>query len=172
MRLLAHTAIFGALLLSFGCRGPSGLPGNKQIGELSDDEQKEACENVADYYDKKIGEEKLKDFACVTAGVFAAALSGGDVAICEAAYMDCLAAPDDGTMDDTTCEVSNDAPSCTATVAEYDDCLEEQVDALKDFLDGYSCATAASSMLPETGPACMALAQKCPELFSDNGEGT
>ena len=167
------TVLVAALTVSLAaCTGFTGVKGSKKISELSADERKEVCENSAAHFEEEIGAERIKRFGCVTASAISVALSGGGVPECEAAVDLCLmmATTDGGT---TTCDVDGD-PSCEATIEEYEACAEENIASLRAFYDGYTCEVALSGSggeMPAAGPECMALAQKCPGLFSNQGEG-
>ena len=166
------TLIAALLVPAAACTGPTGLKGSKQLNELDAGEREEACENIGDYFDKEVGEERMKKLACVFSAATTVAFGGGGVPECEIAYDSCLMEP--LTQTDDGCGVS-DETSCTATVEEYEACLEEQAEGFVTLIDGLSCAAVlegGASPIPEAGPECTALASKCPGFFSAGGEGT
>ncbi len=171
MRNLARLSLLSALLLPMAaCKGPTGVSGDKQLSELSEDEKKTACENISEYYDKEVGDERLVRFACT----FTAAFTSSE-AECDVAFEACVA---EGmvTESEDSCVVEGDV-ACDATVEEYEACLDEQIEATVEFIDSFSCAAIfnesgeGSGLGPETGELCTALAQKCPGLFASGSEG-
>lgn len=171
MRNLARLFLISALLLPMAaCKGPTGVKGDKQLSELSEDEKKTACENISDYYDKEVGDERLVRFACT----FTAAFTSSE-AECDVALEACIA---EGMVSESedSCVVDGEV-ACDATVEEYEACLDEQIEATVEFIDSFSCAAIfgeggdSPGVGPETGELCTALAQKCPGLFSAASEG-
>lgn len=159
-RLLAAIAL--TALTAAAC-SITGINGNKKISELDADERVQACENTREYYEKKISEDDAKHVGCVTAGVLAASFGGGDVSICTGAYDECMAKPVEQNEQDA-CEPGDDS-TCDATISDYEDCLEEQVEEYKDLIDRYTCATGLDgsvSIEQEAGPACKAFYEQCP----------
>ncbi len=177
MRNLARLSLISALILPVvACKGPTGVSGDKQLSELSEDEKKTACENIGDYYDKEVGEERLVRFGCIFKGAFNPEVT--NEAECDLSLDACVAAGEvTVSEDDDSCVVDGDI-ACDATVEEYEACLDEQVEATVEFIDSFTCAAiygegggGGGSLSPETGPLCTALAQKCPGLFSSASEG-
>lgn len=166
-----HTVLVAALVVgASACTGFTGIKGSKKISELSADERKEACENTAAHFEEELGADTIKRAACVAGGVTAALFAGGGVPECEAAVDLCLM---EATTEETKCNVDG-APSCEATIEEYEACMDEQIAGLRAFYDGYTCEAALSGSAgeqPMAGPECMALSQKCPGLFTNQGEG-
>jgi len=168
MRNLARLSLIAALILpTVACKGPTGVKGDKQLNELSEDEKKTACENIEEYFDEEVGDERLLRFSCT----FAAAFSGSE-AECDLAFDACVAEGKVMSEEGDGCVV-DDEIVCEATVEEYEACLDEQIEATIEFIDGFSCAAIFSgdsgATSPETGPLCTELAQKCPGLFSGGG---
>jgi hypothetical protein len=166
------STVFVALLAigASSCTGYTGIKGSKKLSELDTSERKEVCENSQAHFEEEIGEDRVKNFACVTGAVLSVALSGGGVPECEAAVDLCLMEPAMTTT--STCDVDG-ATSCEATIEEYEACGDENIAALRTFYDGYTCEVALSGsggQAPTAGPECQALAKKCPELFTTQGE--
>ncbi len=137
------------------CTGPTGLPGSKQLDELDADERAEACENLADYFDEGIGEERRKKRFCIHVGA-----QYGDVAECEVAYETCLMEP---YSSEVSCALSGPT-SCTATVEELEACFAEEIDTTIAFIDGLTCQAVLDGVEYDAfgGPACLTFEQKCP----------
>jgi hypothetical protein len=157
------------LLPTVACTGPTGLPGGKQLNELDADDRQKACENIQEYYDKEVDDDTAKRYACIFATILAT-----DVDSCEVAYEACLMEPLMENTDDDSCAVT-DETTCTATVEEYEACLDEQIAAFKDVSASFSCEASINGSFmiqTEPGPDCKALADTCPGFFGGGGEGT
>lgn len=168
---LSLVVVTALVATASACTGPTGIKGSKKISELSADERKEACENAAAYFEAEVGVERIQRTLCVATSVGPVLLSGGGVAECEAAVDLCLMNPpmESGT---TTCVFDNDQ-SCEATIEEWETCYDDQIAAIIKVNDATTCEAAINGTIPEPdyGANCMALAQKCPGLFSNQGEG-
>ncbi len=177
MRTLLRLTLLSALILpAVACKGPTGLKGDKKLNELSDDEKKSGCESLVEYSDKKISEDDYKRFACTSVAIFDVAF-GGTEESCNTAFDQCL--QDVTTNEDdteTSCELEGDI-TCTATVEEYEACVDERIELTLELINSFSCAKLvemAGDPPPEEeedDSLCSALAQKCPGLFSSEGEG-
>ncbi|MEZ4385841.1 MAG: hypothetical protein R3A79_31270 [Nannocystaceae bacterium] len=169
MRNLIRIILGAALLVPTVACGPTGLSGGKQLNELDADDRQKACENLEDYYAKEIDEDTEHRFACAFVALFTTSVDE-----CEVAYEGCLSQPlMTEETDENACEVT-DETNCTATVAEYEDCVDEQIADLRDFADSFSCQAAVNGEITldaEPGPACKAVAEKCPGFF-DEGAGS
>lgn len=174
MRNLARLSLISALILpAVACKGPTGVSGDKQLSELNEEEQKTACENIDDYFDKEVGDERLVRFACIFTAAFNPEVT--NEAECDLSLDACLAAGEVMVSEEEdSCVVDGDI-ACDATVEEYEACLDEQIEATVEFIDSFTCAAiyggGEGTTSPETGPLCTALAQKCPGLFSSASEG-
>jgi len=171
MRSLARLSLIAALILPVvACKGPTGVSGDKQLNELSEEEKKTACENIGEYTEEEIGDDRLLRFSCS----FTAALTASE-AECDLAFDACVA---EGKImsEQESCDVDRELV-CEATVEEYEACLDEQIAATIELIDGFSCAAIFASegegggALPEVGPLCTDLAQRCPGLFTAGTEG-
>lgn len=150
--------------------GPgTDLPGDKPIGDLTDDEFEGLCKDIA----KQVDDLHIEDTTCRIGGIVAALLSApkndADAqAACKASYDSCVAEPDDSTE-------SCDKPgaTCTATIDEFNACLADLKDILGDIKDSVpSCDTlkltdltslailGAATMNPAS---CETYEQKCPD---------
>ncbi len=119
-------------LFLVGCGFSTGVSGSKTLGELSDDEVCQTSDAAASYADRKISASD----ACYVGAQFAAAfgtMDGGDFsAACETAYDECMASAD---VDTEECDPSDGfsyPDTCSATVSDFEACVQEEVDALKD----------------------------------------
>ncbi len=176
MRTLLRLSLLSALILpAVACKGPTGLNADKNLNDLSADEKKSGCESLVEYSEKKISEDDVKRLACITVAVLDVAFGGSEES-CNSTYDQCLqeaTATQDG---NTSCELEGDI-TCTATVEEYEACVDERIDATLELIKSFSCAELVKMSGEEPAPEgedeslCSALAQKCPGLFSSEGEG-
>lgn len=156
-----------------GC-GFTGIGGGKQIDSLSEDDRKQVCERTQEHLTDEGFYDDTKRLLCVTTSAVSVSIAGGDAAACEAAVSMCLAG-DGGASSGDSCDDTSSLTSCTATISEFEDCVDEQIDAMKEAVAAFDCAAALSGTQPPesmAGPACTALAKKCPDYFSGQGEGT
>lgn len=156
-----------------GC-GFTGIGGGKQIDSLSEDDRKQVCERTQEHLQDEGFYEDTKRLLCVATSAASVSIAGGDAAACEAAVSTCLKS-DSGTSSGDSCADTSSLSSCPATISEFEDCIDEQIDAMKEAAAAFDCAAALSGTQPPesmAGPACMALAKKCPDYFSGQGEGT
>jgi len=170
--LLRYTLLSALILPAIACKGPTGISGGKQLNELSDDEQIQACENVEDYYIEEIGEDRLIHGSCVALASFFTSNEDECEVFVDMCKRDAMESEEgEEEVDECTAE----EVSCTATVAEYEACIEEEVEATKDGIDALTCAAIFSDnppdMDPPPGPECEAFAKKCPGYLDAPVEG-
>src|SRR6187431_1778379 len=147
----------------------SGVAGDKQLSSLSDQEVAGLCKKLGDYFTTGPVGKDLQDFSCRFAGLFAGFAAQSDAelrAACKTTYDACKAAP---TKTESTC--GKPEASCTATVAEYDACVNDSVKALAA-LEGAlpSCDKLTLAFLNSSDPgmssdppaSCTILDSKCP----------
>lgn len=146
MNAARTTALMGLVLtsmLSLGCGddGPgrlsTGVDGNKPLGMATPAEADQICKRTQTWIAKAVAEDKQRQLACRIGGLFAAGaasgLGGGGAgagttdaqlqATCQMAHDQCMmAAP---TAPTTPAMCQSFPPGCTATVAEYEACLND-----------------------------------------------
>lgn len=150
----------------------TGLPGDKPLSSLTDDELAALCDKFDDFYSTGKVADALQDFNCGFAGLFAAAFSGADSdaavrAACKATYDECAAAPSE-----TTSTCNEPSGTCTATVAELEACANDSGKALEQVASAFpSCAELTLTDLMGMGDdtemlenpvSCAILETKCP----------
>jgi len=149
----------------------SGLPEDKQLGALTDAEAEALCKRIEGYFadDTTVGknvDEFLCRFTSALTALFAAPET--DAALqssCKSLYASCIASP---TMSSGTCEKPD--ATCTATVAEYEACMNDQLALLNQLGSAVpSCdqitLSSSSTLLSGVGEApasCQTLEAKCP----------
>lgn len=160
---------------SFACKddGPadldSGLPEEKVGTELTPTEQTQLCEARADYAASLVSPAEAKSMACTLEGIFFAAFNGGDQKACETVRDGCLQKPDKPASG--TCDLGVDWTTCAATVAELEDCYQENADASLELTRSLSCAkieeykASPPDTSPAAGPACSAAEARCPTVL-------
>ncbi|MEI9952547.1 MAG: hypothetical protein WDO74_27100 [Pseudomonadota bacterium] len=149
----------------------SGIPGDKQLGSLTDQEFSALCQKLDDYFtDGPVG-KSVQEFSCRFSGALLAAISSPktDAALqasCKTIYDQCIASPTTSTV---TC-TKPDA-TCTATAAEYDVCVNDMTASVSklentlpscDKLTLASQGTIGTGATPETPASCTAVRAKCP----------
>ncbi len=210
MRILT-TLLCASALLIFGCDdggsgsstpagasssgGGAGSPSTfetevAETGPVSDWDDasiEQACgdgEAAVDAALAKLDSATAKEGGCKTAGAISAAFGGGSAEVCQTAYDECMATPDQTgeAEEESTCaaDVIADKANCTATLDELKACMAEnlanidaQVEAMK-VLATKSCEDiAAESEGAETGTEptteesdCTTAQQKCPAMFN------
>lgn len=158
----------------------SGLSGDKQLGSLTDQEFAGLCQKLHDYVSTSSFLEKAEEFSCRISGLFVATLSNAQTdaelqSSCKTAYNACLAAP---TTTTETC-TKPDA-TCTATVAEYEACMSDSIEAFGEALKAVpACseltlallAMSGDDMMSQEPASCTALKAKCPSAPTLPGAG-
>ncbi|MEI9942570.1 MAG: hypothetical protein WDO69_35600 [Pseudomonadota bacterium] len=147
----------------------SGVSGDKQLGALTDQEFQGVCKNLSDYFSSGAVGKGFEEFTCRFEGLLAGVAAQTDAelqAACKATYDQCVAAP---TTTTETC-TKPDA-SCTATVAEYDACVNDSAKALTTLANSIpSCDKLTMASLgmiavddsTATPASCTTLQTKCP----------
>lgn len=156
----------------------TGLPPGATLGGLSDADMQTLCNSAKQYVASNAA---LQDAMCKFSGAVAASFGtlGGPAtdaqvqALCASAYGACVSG---FTGDAGTASCAKPAPSCTATIAEYETCtndsivLEENlaasIPACKDLkVSDLRSTDGGSSVDIESPASCKSLKAKCPELF-------
>jgi hypothetical protein len=166
----------------------SGVPGSKLLSELSDSEALTLCRKGADFLLSSdllthAGRFSCKREAFQDAVSMPASSEAELRQICVTGYEECLAAgipqqdpPDEG----EDCQLAD--TTCTATVAEYEDCLDATPAWFKERAEakpGCSTLTFASDAaeftrapVPPPPAACQRVIARCgPELWVDREGG-
>jgi hypothetical protein len=150
----------------------SGLPGDKQLGSLTDDEAAALCQKLSEYFaDGSAVSKSFEEVTCRASSVILALFGAPttDAALqasCKTFYDSCVAAP-------TTSSESCGKPdaSCTATAGEYDTCVNESVKQIGTLgtavpsceqLTLASAATVFAGSASASPASCQAVSAKCP----------
>jgi len=156
----------------------SGLPGDKVLGSLTDDEAAGLCKKLSDYFsdDGPVG-KNIEDVGCRFSSLLTALFTNPptDAALqasCKASYDTCVAVP---STTSETCTKPDAA--CTATVAEYDACVNDELGALNQLLgsapscDEVTLASASNPLAdaPQPTAACQKIQSKCPSAPAPPG---
>ena len=162
--------------LAGGC-GFTGIGGGKQIDSLDEEDRVKICEETLEHFEKEKFWENSVRLLCVGQSAALVGPMGGDASACELAVMDCMKKSElNGPGDGDACSDTSNLTSCSATVREYEDCINEQVDAMSEAVEKVTCASVLNGTAPTgnpaPGPACEAMAKKCPDFFDNQGEGT
>ncbi len=187
-------AFFAVVMVSaIGCGGGSSgfspsVPADKPLGSLATSDATKLCMDTASYLTSQTKALETKENQCRITGLTLASLAAMDSTVsdamlqqaCQAGYQLCETAPADGGF---TTDVDAGAPtfdcsntmipaSCTATVAQYSACVNEETAALQSlFLPCNQLTKAKLTALSDndggaatSGPACAAFQAACPGL--------
>ena len=157
----------------------SGLPGDKVLGTLTDDESAALCKKISDSFaDGTTVAKSVEDFTCRFSSILSAlfmtpATDAALQAQCKSMYDTCIAGPSTSTE---TCKKPD--ATCTATVAEYDACVNDQLKALSqlgnilptcDKITLASASTLLTGSGTETPASCQTVETKCPSAPTPPG---
>jgi hypothetical protein len=181
------------IIAAIGCGGggsgfsPS-VPSDKPLGSLSTSDATKLCMDTASYLMSQTKALETKENQCRITGLALAALAAMDSTAsdamlqqaCQAGYQLCETAPADGgfTTDvdagTSTIDCSNPTipATCTATVAQYSACVNEQTAAIQSLFVPCNQLTKAKLMTfsgddggaSTSGPACAAFQAACPGI--------
>lgn len=173
--------IFGACE-SDGNDFTTGVPPSKTGAEVTDAEAKTICEATVTQARQTLTPDVAKSAYCKIVGVLVVRQGGAAAAFCQVAIDQCMMMPLDPQLEealtqDPAMACANEqsfGASCTATVAEYETCVTDQIAALEQMLASIpSCAEATMSQDLGIGfeqPAsCGAFEEKCPGQNTDLG---
>ena len=158
----------------------TGLPSNKGLATLSPDEANQLCAATASYV-----ASKAKMTTCrleADAAAFTQGKTDADARmICKQQLTSCMAAPAAGGGGSTNTGCQPPPASCTATVGEYETCLNDLSTAYDKALAGLpNCDTLTLSFngLPSSRPSlqslasCNTLSSKCTGISVNVGSGS
>lgn len=158
----------------FGGNFSTNVTPSKPLNQLTPQETQKVCEATTTYVGKGLQDATFTDLVCRITGLVSV-LSVPDAEVqmaCTTAYNACKAAPAPTEVPAGACG-STQATDCTATVAEYEACVNELpanltlinsivVTCDKATKNSVLALVAIPSLL---GPACTALNKKCPSEF-------
>lgn len=171
----------------------TGLPEDKQLSELTVDDLMMACETVSASLGNIVSEDDGKRIACTTQAIPSSftvkdGKATGDVAKCKQLVNDCLAAPagsgpgtespiETDLSDKMDCSADGTAEQfegCTATVGEYEACIDAVIGEFNRFFGLINCDSLSNPEMVRDSvsggidipslPACQGLPAKCPNL--------
>lgn len=162
--------LLALVLPACGGGGGSGVDGDKELGELSQEEVVEFCEWSLDL----VSRDDTIRFGCYLAAL---ALSGGDAEQCQEIADQCIeeeaAEPDEPSEE--VCAEAEGFPPCAAelTVDQLESCSEDSADQLHDVAEDISCDGAVEDFEDIESPgSCDVIEEACPDLFDDDPEAT
>lgn len=191
MTALALLLMLGAVAMASACGDDdgdsgsatvdSGLPEDKKISDLDEQEVEALCDAAESATEDLIGPE----FQCVAVALFFGVFSE-DAEACQTTFDLCSADPEQFLEDsgfepdpeegDDECNIDDIPEDCDATVGEIEACLNEQVAFLQGLTRNFQCAElladfdGESNPLEPNGPACQVLEQKCPGFIEDDDD--
>lgn len=152
----------------------SGLPSGKKLSEVTQAEAQAACTSASTRPSPLTAEESKRVGCSFSASfsVMGAATDAEAQSKCQSAFDTCLAAPSEGVKaeDCTKAPLPASWAKCSATVAEFDACTNEQLVAFKALATTFKCSDAkkptsgstTTAGASKSGPACSAYDTKCP----------
>jgi hypothetical protein len=184
--------VFGGVVLA--CSGSdsgssaSGVDASKVVGDLSDAEEDQLCQEASDYARTHLTAEDRKRIACFLVAGLATALAHPETTDeakqkCASSWNDCLNQPlegDDGGADPDAgagppCDKSAMKSCKGVTVGELRACLEANVAQTKARAASSPCDSvrvetgSVAFDTPVTPAECQPVAQKCSELVNSFG---
>jgi hypothetical protein len=154
-------------------KGITSVPGTTQVSQMTPAQQQQASQDMNAYFSANITPDMAKAMGCGMAGLMMAGLQGGSdpKAACQSIYDQCMksATPADaGTQTSAPAAPATSVlQSCSATVAQLNQCLAEEVSAFKALAASMNCNNAGSdagSMQMPATPSCDAIAAQCPGI--------
>lgn len=156
----------------------SGVDSNKQLSQLSPTELNKVCTGSAEFL---ADSEAVKQLQCKSSSL-SSLLSGGAPA-CDQAYEACLkgdagvsididAGVDDAGVSDAGAAPACTVPaSCTATVGEYDKCVNDGRKVIENLNSAFkkcdlNSVTGLDAAAFEEPASCIVMDQKCPGMLS------
>lgn len=146
--------------------GPSGVPGQKLLTELTKADNQKLCEYGVEQY-RRLALASKEQY-CTVVGID----TSGTEDSCEESKQDCIDGTDyeDELAYDGDCAtrdfVDEDIEGpCTATVADVEACIREDAEREGAIGMKYTCAD-TDAVIPEEqgeGPACAKVSANCPE---------
>jgi hypothetical protein len=166
----------------------SGVSPSKMLGSLSSAEVDGVCQAFDRFNKDGFSREELCQLAPLALLLadalndqFGDALTGGEEIpvneqVCRDTVNSCIQNPTEEIEQDALPQCPRDAisqPSCAITVAEWEECVEEQKNALGDFVKGLDCSLFRTmtgveilAQLKEVdAPKCRTLEARCPGVF-------
>ena len=161
-------------------RADTGLPPAQELGDVTPAEFERACNSVQASVDRRFSQERIDRLICELLG----ASFSNDAGTCRDVAADCIANPpaeleevmteDVAGMPELGCGEGPGAANfegCTATVGEFETCINDALGLIDQFFEQFSCAHAGnvdlaalmdSGPLDEPPPSCVALDMECP----------
>jgi hypothetical protein len=153
---------------STGSGFSSGLPDASTLDTLSPEELVGLCEASQEYLEKSASVAKATEGLCRYGGAFLAVLFEVETdaelrQLCAESYAECIAEP----LEQEPCAMTS---TCTATVAEFEACIDDYPALLASFDRIPACAeltlddlAEVAEFMPDTPAGCASLWEKCPE---------
>lgn len=191
MKLIRKSLSIGCLLLAAQCGGDSdggGASGNVDtgieettpLGDVTPEQAAQACESLEAAVDVRFSSERQTRATCEVLGALVAADPGS----CRDVAAQCVSDPPEGldemgeipTAEDLTeagCGDVSAYEGCTATIGEYETCLNDQLDVFDQLLEQFGCDNApidisefpADGADIPTASSCTAFDMKCPGVL-------
>jgi hypothetical protein len=159
-----------------------GVDGDLSLADLSDQEIKGLCRELAELSDMIASPADVVRLGCVLlASAFAGSGGEFDVATCEDSVQGCLL-NDEGVVSTMRCEpekLREATVGCVVTVDQYRACAVAGAERTAEWVDAFSCMTLAESSAPspmaiDTSPSsipeCAPVQAACPTIFESGNE--
>jgi hypothetical protein len=147
---------------------------NRPVSSLTPAELQSMCNTMA----SSVG-DALR-MSCMMKGVMAKFEANGTTQTCQTSYDTCMAKYQGITANCTLTSTSDVLKDCTATVGEYEACVNDGLALLDTLNHRLSCSMSLGDLqnlavemqsAQQGPPSCQALAKKCPKLNGVTGGG-
>jgi hypothetical protein len=144
------------------------LPGASTLDSLSPTDLVALCEASQDHLEKSASVTNASAGLCRYGSIFVALFVDPQTddelrQLCQEGYDECIAEP----LEREECAMTS---TCTATVDEFESCIDDYPTVLNSFEQIPSCSdvtlddlAAVVAFMPPTPPGCASLWEKCPE---------
>jgi len=136
------------------------LKGDKTFSELTTGDAETICMEIDEWLSQNIDQAAT----CKMSSVLMAAMFGGNAESCEAMYQACLESPTDEEVADCTVG-PEDLVDCNVTVDEYEQCVEDSIQAQNNMMAQMSCSNLTANVEEPVVASCAVIEQNCPGLL-------
>jgi len=153
----------------------TSVPGSQQLGNLSSGDAEQYCKDLESF--GQAHQQDLANANCSLGGLFSAAgKTGADAQqACRDGYNKCIQSPQMTTAQDCT-KYQAQLKDCTATVAEYNQCMQDTLAAFQKITVDSVCGSigmdAGASTANADPDSCQAIKKKCPNLGASSSSSS
>ncbi len=158
----------------------SGLPENKLINELPNQDARQLCESANNFFDQVFTNENFCRLVFMTLGTFDPN-TPIDGAMCRESVKQCTEELQQQPREKLDCAgpdgagTSQDFAACPAPIRLFENCLNDTADIFKEVFDALDCSAIEGKLISQLGdatsvptqppPSCVELNRLCPGLI-------